>query len=194
MWFMNHLLQSTLCETRNRMTLIFHSPHEQAVVQQPANWTHTRIHWWIDQSSTLVSTPQIERNVIHERVNHLLPSFFFAGTRKRMTLIFPFHMNRVLHTNQLTGSIPSSIGRLINLQRLSVHQIERDGIHDGWTILCDPSSLQEQGKEWHSFSHFTWTGSWTPISWPDLYPLAWMDPSFTKCQYTSPKGRKRAHF
>ena len=59
----NHLLRSAVQEKRDTH---LHIPHEQGDAGEPVDGTHSPIHWWIDQSSILVSTPQINRDVIHE--------------------------------------------------------------------------------------------------------------------------------
>ena len=57
--------------------------------------------------------------------------------KKSMTLISIFHMNRILMGPELTGPIPSSIGRLTNLRNLSVHQRSTEmWFMNWWTILC----------------------------------------------------------
>ena len=84
-----------------------------------------------------------------------------------MTLTWIFLMNRKLFTNQLTGTIPSSIGELTNLQYLSVHQ--RSWRCDSWPILCH-FSLWKPKENQHSPSHFTCVGTCATTCWRVPYP------------------------
>ena len=78
--------------------------------------------------------------MVHERVNHPMdPSL--PMTRKRMTLIFILHMNRILYNNQFDGTLPSFIGELTRLEYLYVHQ---DAVHELVNHLLRSCSLQEQ--------------------------------------------------
>ena len=113
----NHPLRSFSSNDKKKNDAHLHSPpHEQELGVQPINGTHSLIHWWIDQTSRLVSTTEIIRDMIHELEKTSSAILLFARTS--MTLIFIFPMNRNLQNNQLTGPIPSSIGGMTNLESL----------------------------------------------------------------------------
>jgi len=121
----NRLHSSRILYLSHSLSMLVDDDIEQVALQQSTEWHHSIIDWLSRESSKVVrqsnmtttnslllqcSSPPTTTNRLHS-------SRILTHSRCLLMMI----LNRWLFNDQLSGTIPSSIGSLVNLQELYVN-------------------------------------------------------------------------